>query len=94
MLVSAVLLTITSPALAQHAEPAEAHVGINGQAGPAATQRSDPHAGHQMGGMSAEAMKAYCEKMKAEGKKMDGCEMHAGRTAKADPHAGHSMNSK
>ena len=48
-----------------------------------------------MGGMmDAQAMKAHCDKMKAEGKTMDGCDMHKGSDTNADPHAGHEMNSK
>lgn len=93
MLMTAIALTIATPALAQTAAPADAHSGHHAQAGPASTQPSaDPHAGHKMGGMmSAEGIKAHCEKMKAVGKTMDGC---GAFKAKDDPHADHDMSSK
>lgn len=96
MILTAVALTIAAPALAQAAAPANAHAGHQAQAGTAKAQSSaDPHAGHKMSGMmSTEAMKAHCEKLKAEGKKMDGCAMHGASKAQADPHAGHDMSSK
>lgn len=94
MLLAAIALTIASPALAQTAAPADAHAGHHGQGTSAQAQPStNPHAGHDMGGMmSAEAMKAHCAKMKAEGKMMDGCAMRAGSKAEADPRAGHKMS--
>lgn len=96
LLLTAIALTIASPALAQAPAPADAHAGHN-QTAPAKAQTSDPHAGHDMkamGMMSPEAMKAHCAKIKAEGKKMDGCPMMKGSAKTADPHAGHDMSSK
>ena len=98
MLLTAIALTIASPAIAQTAAPADAHAGHHGQAKPAEAQPSkNPHADHQMGMMhmgmmSVNAMKAHCEKMKAQGMTMDGCNMHAGSKAKAGPHADHDMS--
>ena len=93
LLLTAIAMTIATPALAQSASPADAHAGHRGQATSAKAQPSDPHAGHDMGKMmSAKDMKAHCEQMKAEGKKMAGCEMRGGSKAKADPHAGHKMS--
>lgn len=94
MLLTAIALTIAAPALAQTAAPADAHAGHHGQATSSQAQpATNSHAGHDMGGMmDAAAMKAQCDKMKAEGMKMDGCAMHAGSKAKADPHAGHDMS--
>ena len=96
MLLTAIALTIAAPALAQTAAPVDAHAGHNAQtASSPAKPATDPHAGHDMGGMmDVEAMKAHCEKMKAEGMTMDGCDMHAGSKSKADPHAGHDMSPK
>ena len=96
MILTAIALTIATPALAQTAAPAHAHAGHHAQAGPAKAQPpAGPHAEHKMGGMmSAEAMKAHCDKMKAEGQKMDGCAMHGAAKAQGDPHAGHDMSSK
>lgn len=94
MLLTAIALTIAAPAAAQTAAPADAHAGNHGQAASSqARPATDPHAGHDMGGMmDAEAMRAHCEKMKAEGMKMDGCDMPAGSKAEANPHAGHKMS--
>ncbi len=94
MLLTTIALTIAAPAVAQTAAPADAHAGHHAQAGSAkAGNPTNPHAGHNMGGMmNAQAMKAHCEQVKAEGMKMDGCDMHAGSKAKADPHAGHNMS--
>src|SRR3546814_835535 len=94
MLLTAIALTIATPALAQTANPANAHAGHGQMSTAQAKPSTDPHAGHNMGGMmNAEAMKAHCEKMKAEGKAMEGCNMQ-GSKAKADPHAGHNMSQK
>lgn len=96
MLLTAIALTVAAPALAQTAAPADSHAEHSAPAGSAPTATSaNPHADHDMGGMmDAQAMKAHCDKMKAEGKTMDGCDMHKGSATNADPHAGHEMNSK
>ena len=96
MLLTAIALTIATPAFAQAAPSAAAHAEHHGQVQTAnAKAPADPHAGHHMGGMmDAQAMKAHCEQMKAQGKTMDGCAMHKGSAAKANPHADHKMSSK
>ena len=95
MLLTAIALTIATPALAQTANPATAHAGHGQTSAAKAKPSTDPHAGHNMGGMmNAQAMMAHCEKMKAEGKTMDGCDMQGGSKAKANPHAGHEMSQK
>src|SRR3546814_3783715 len=76
MLLTAIALTIATPALAQTANPANAHAG-HGQISTAQAKPStDPHAGHNMGGMmNDEAMKAHCEKLKDEDKETEGGNM-------------------
>lgn len=92
MLLSAIALTIASPVLAQTTTPTDPHAGHNAQAkAPEAGPSANPHAGHDMTGMKdGRAMKAHCEKMKAEGKAMKGCEMHSKPDPKAHPHADHN----
>lgn len=94
-LMTAIAMTIASPVVAQTSTPADPHAGHSQPA--TKGQVPDPHAGHDMkamGKMGPEAMKAHCAKMKAEGKKMDGCPMMQGKAKTADPHAGHDMSSK
>ena len=109
MLLTAVALTIASPALAQAADP---HAGHKmGEMNKMGEMKMSPDAmkahcdkmgakghkmdGHMMGGMkmSPDAMKAQCDKMKADGRKKGGQGLPDGK-AKADPHAGHDMSSK
>ena len=95
MFATAIALVIASPALAQSAAPANAHTAHSGHSASSSAQpSSDAHAGHDMGGMmmSAEAMEGHCDKMKAEGKTMEGCDMQAPSKSAADPHAGHNMS--
>lgn len=92
---AAIALTIASPALAQTAAPANPHAGHQDRSAPTTAQPlSNPDSGHDMGKMSAEAMMAHCEEMKARGKTMEGCDMQAGTKPGSDPHAGHKMSPK
>lgn len=81
MILAAVALAIASPAVAQT---------------PAAPNPHANHAGHPEGGADRAGHdmqgECCCEKMKAEGKKMECCDKPAGAAAQADPHAGHNMS--
>ena len=81
MILAAVALAIASPAVAQTSAPADPHANHAGH-----QQGSTDHAGHDMQG------ECCCEKMKAEGKKMECCDKPAGAAAEAVPHAGHNMS--
>ena len=103
ILLTAVALTIASPALAQAADPHAGHKMGEMKMSPDAMKahcdkmgaKGQKMDGHMMGGMkmNPEAMKAQCDKMKADGHKKGGKGMQDGK-AKADPHAGHDMRSK
>lgn len=86
MLLTALALTIASPALAQ-ATPANTHADHG-------SMDHSKHGDHEMDGgcceKGADGKMACCEKMKAAGKKMACCEETAKKAA--DAHAGHSMN--
>jgi hypothetical protein len=86
-LLTALVLTIAAPALAQNAGGADAHAG-HGSA------EHSRHAGHDGGccGKDAQDKKACCDKMQADGKKMACCEKGADKKAPADAHAGHGKH--
>ena len=81
MILAAVALAIASPAVAQTPAAPNPHTNHAGH-----QQGSTDHAAHEMQG------ECCCEKMKAEGKKMECCDKPAGAAAQADPHAGHNMS--
>jgi hypothetical protein len=83
-ILTALALTFALPAFAQTAPaaPADAHPGHHGQ-------HQQGHEGHKEDCCKD---KPCCEKMKADGKKMDCCEKKAGEAGTADAHAGHGKH--
>lgn len=86
MLLTALALTIASPALVQAAPAADPHAGHG-------SMDHSKHADHDRDGCcekGADGKMACCGKMKADDKKMACCEEDA--KPAADPHAGHGKH--